>query len=190
MQAVADALGVSDAALYHHFRNREALVSAVVDATVRTAPFPEDRGQDWRAWMSEFAGVLRAVLVEHPGSAAFAAGSGPTSPEQMRLVARAIGVLARAGFEEREAAMIYSLVTTFVVSSVQLEERRALARTEQRDIPSRFSEALRHLEEEDRGSLPKVAEVWSSTSPDERFRFGLRAILNGLGGPERAPAGR
>jgi AcrR family transcriptional regulator len=103
MQAVADALGVSDAALYHHFRNREALVSAVVDATVRTAPFPEDRGQDWRAWMSEFAGVLRAVLVEHPGSAAFAAGSGPTSPEQMRLVARAIGVLARAGFEEREA---------------------------------------------------------------------------------------
>lgn len=181
MQAVADALGVSDAALYHHFRSREALISAVVDGTVLEAPFPEDRGQDWRSWMAEFAESMRRVLVEHPGSAGFAASSGPTSPEQVRLVARAIGVLTRSGFDEREAAMIYSLVTNYVVSSVQIEERRARAREEQRDIASRFAEALGGMPEEEVGALRKVAETWAGASAEERFRYGLDAILRGIG---------
>jgi TetR/AcrR family tetracycline transcriptional repressor len=180
MQAVADALGVSDAALYHHFRNREALISAMVDATVVEAPFPEDRGQDWRTWMADFAESMRRVLVAHPGSAGFAASSGPTSPEQVRLVARAIGVLTRSGFDEYEAAMIYSLVTNYVVSSVQIEERRARARMEQRDIASRFAEALDRMGEEELGALRKVSEAWTRASDDDRFRFGLNAILNGI----------
>jgi AcrR family transcriptional regulator len=190
MQAVADRLGVSDAALYHHFRNREALVSAVVDATVRSASFPEDRGQDWRAWLVEFAEALRSLLLEHPGSAGFAALSGPTSPEQVRLVARAIGLLTRSGFEETEAAMIYSLVTTYVVSSVQSEERRALARQEQRDIATRFSEALREMGEDVFESLRKVSETWARTSSDDRFRYGLNAIISGIGGPAHTPTDR
>jgi AcrR family transcriptional regulator len=33
MKGVADALGVSDAALYHHFPSRDALIAAVVDAS-------------------------------------------------------------------------------------------------------------------------------------------------------------
>ncbi len=181
MQAVADRLGVSDAALYHHFRNREALISAVVDVTVRNAPFPEPQGDDWRTWMADFAESLRRVLVEYPGSAGFAASSGPTSPEQVKLVARAVGVLTRSGFDEREAAMIYSLVTNYVISSVQIEERRSRAREEQSDIASRFAKALATMDEEDVGALHKVAETWASASAEERFRYGLNAILRGIG---------
>jgi AcrR family transcriptional regulator len=181
MQAVADALGVSDAALYHHFRSREALISAVVDVTVRDAPFPEDRGQDWRTWMAEFAESIRSVLVEHPGSAGFAAASGPTSPEQVKLVARAIGVLTRSGFDEYEAAMIYSLVTNYVVSSVQIEERRMRAREDHRDVASRFAQALTGVAADEVGVLRKVAETWVTASAEDRFRFGLNAILRGIG---------
>jgi AcrR family transcriptional regulator len=183
MQAVADELGVSDAALYHHFESRDALISAVVDANVRTAPFPEDRGQDWQAWMGEFAEALRTILTEHPGSARFAAVAGPTSPEQVRLVARAIGVLTRCGFDENEAAMIYSLVTNYVVSSVQIEERRALAQEDKRDISARFSEAVEQSGGKDSAALRKVAKAWAKISPDERFRYGLHAIINGIGHP-------
>ena len=183
MQAVADSLGVSDAALYHHFRNREALIAAVVDVTVRVAPFPEDRSGDWQAWMAEFAESLRKVLVAHPGSAGFAATSGPTSSEQIKLVARAAGVLTRSGFDEHEAAMIYSLVTNYVVSSVQIEERRSLAREEQWDIASRFAKALADMGEEEEGALRKVAETWASASAEDRFRYGLNAILRGIGCP-------
>ena len=114
MRAVADELGVSDAALYYHFESRDALISAVVDVNVQAAPFPKDRGQEWQSWMVEFAEALRRILAAHPGSARFAAMSGPVSSEQIRLVARAVGVLQRAGFDEYEAAMIYSLITNFV----------------------------------------------------------------------------
>ena len=181
MQAVADALGVSDAALYHHFRNREALIAALVEETVRDAPFPEDRGQGWRAWMAEFAESLRDVLADHPGSAGFAATSGPTNPEQIKLVSRAVGVLTRSGFDEREAAMIYSLVTSFVISSVQAEERRSQAREAHSDIASRFAEAIAGMREAEVGALRKVAETWADASGEDRFRYGLNAILRGVG---------
>jgi AcrR family transcriptional regulator len=187
MRAVADELGVSDAALYHHFGNREALISAVVDATVRFAPFPEDAGQDWRDWMVEFAEALRDILAAHPGSARFAAASGPTSPEQVNLVARAIGVLTRSGFDENEAAMVYSLVTNYVVSTVQIEEQRATARKEKRDIASRFSEVLQRIDREDSKLLRRVAAAWANASPEDRFRYGLSAIINGIARPPRGP---
>lgn len=180
MRAIAQRLGVSDAALYHHFPSRQALVAAVVDATVRGASFPKDRAQDWREWMTEFAGTLRALLLANPGSAAFAATSGPTSPEQVELVATAIGVFLRCGFSEAEAAMIYSLVTNFVISSVQIQERRVVAQQQKRDIPSRFAKALQALGEDRARSLRTVADTWANTTPDQHFEYGLSAILRGV----------
>ncbi|MCP5041432.1 MAG: hypothetical protein GY944_10435, partial [bacterium] len=102
-------------------------------------------------------------------------------PGQFELVAGAVGVLMQSGFDERVAAMIYSLVTNYVVSSVQIEERRSAAREEQRDIASRFAKALSDMDEEEVGTLRKVAETWADTSAEERFRYGLNAILTGIG---------
>jgi AcrR family transcriptional regulator len=189
MKAVADALGVSDAALYHHFPSRDALITAVVDASVRGAAFPEDRGQGWREWMTEFAGALRDLLLANPGAAAFGAVRGPTSPEQVELVARAVGVLRRSGFDAAEAAMIYSLVSSYVISSVHAEERRAAARTGGADIPERFAEALRALGEDDSRLLQQVARTWARTSPQERFRYGLGVILDGVAARAAPPPG-
>jgi AcrR family transcriptional regulator len=180
MKRVADALGVSDAALYHHFPSRAALVAAVVDASVRGAAFPEDRGQGWREWMTDFAGALRDLLLANPGAAAFGAVRGPTSPEQVELVARAVGVLRRSGFDATEAAMIYSLVSSYVISSVHAEERRAASSAAGADIPERFAEALRALGEDDSRLLQQVARTWSRTTPHERFRYGLDVILDGI----------
>lgn len=181
MQAVAKRLGVTDAALYHHFRSREELVRAVVDVMMGEAPFPTGPDRPWRDWLANLAASLRALLRAHPGAAAFAAASGPTSPEQMRLVARTIGVLMGAGFDARQAALVYSLVTNFVVSSVQIEERRTAARRARRDIPTRFARALReHLPGEETQQLHEVAKTWARTSPDEHFDFGLEALLDGL----------
>jgi AcrR family transcriptional regulator len=180
MKGVADALGVSDAALYHHFASRDALIAAVVDASVREATFPADRGQGWREWMTAFAGALRDLLLANPGSAAFGAVRGPTSPEQVELVARAIGVLRRSGFDASEAAMIYSLVSSYVISSVHAEERRAAVSAAGADIPARFAEALRALGKDDSRLLQQVARTWARTTPHERFRYGLDVILDGI----------
>jgi AcrR family transcriptional regulator len=180
MKGVARALGVSDAALYHHFASRDALVAAVVDEAVRGAAFPEDRGQRWREWLTEFAEALRELFLANPGSAEFGALRGPTSPEQVELVARAVGVLVRSGFDANEAAMIYSLLSSYVVTTVGAEERRAKARKEGQDIPARFAEALRTLGEDDSRLLRQVAEKWSRATPRERFRYGLEVILDGV----------
>jgi AcrR family transcriptional regulator len=180
MKALGAALGVSDAALYHYFPSRAALIAAVVDAGVRGAPFPQDRGQDWREWLREFAVVLRELLLANPGSTAFGASSGPTSPQQVALVARAIGVLTRAGFERSEAAMVYSLVSSFVISSVHMQELRAAARSAGSDIPARFARAVETLREDEARLLEQVVSTWLRATPEQHFRFGLEVILDGV----------
>jgi TetR/AcrR family tetracycline transcriptional repressor len=180
MKRLGAALGVSDAALYHYFPSRAALITAVVDAGVQAAPFPVDRGQSWREWIREFAVALRALLLANPGSAAFGTASGPTSPQQAALVARAIGVLTRSGFEPAKAAMVCSLVSGFVLNSVDMQERRAAARAAGSDIPTRFERALGTLPEEQARSLAEVASTWLRATPDQHFEFGLAAILEGI----------
>ena len=52
---------------------------------------------------------------------------------------------------------------------------------EKDEIASRFAEALLGMREEEVGALRKVAETWAGASAEERFRYGLNAILRGIG---------
>jgi AcrR family transcriptional regulator len=65
---LASKIGVSGAALYYHFENKDAIVIAVAERTLRRHGRGEEiegRG-DWRQWLPEQAQKLRDTLVEHP----------------------------------------------------------------------------------------------------------------------------
>ena len=67
MRAVADALGVTPMALYHHVKDKAELAALVVDAAIRNNPLPSSTG-DWRndllamaRWMRGSATTNRVV---------------------------------------------------------------------------------------------------------------------------------
>jgi AcrR family transcriptional regulator len=65
MRAVADALGVTPMALYHHVADKSALVGLVVEAVIQEQPLPPPTG-DWREDMWQLARWLREITTSHP----------------------------------------------------------------------------------------------------------------------------
>ena len=68
MRAVAEALGVTPMALYHHVEDKSALVALVVDHVIAEQPLPPPTG-DWREDLWEMTCWLRRTSVAHPAVA-------------------------------------------------------------------------------------------------------------------------
>jgi hypothetical protein len=45
---------------------------------------------------------------------------------------------------------------------------------------ARFSEAVRGIAQEDSTALRKVASAWAKRTPDERDRYGLEVLIQGI----------
>ena len=65
MRAVADALGVTPMALYHHVKDKAALASLVVDAAIRQHLLPPPIGA-WREDLWAMAKWIREGTLAHP----------------------------------------------------------------------------------------------------------------------------
>src|SRR3954469_17552760 len=61
LRAVADHLGVTVAALYHHVDGKDALLRLAADRSARRLTVPEDHGQHWAVWLLEWAAYNRAA---------------------------------------------------------------------------------------------------------------------------------
>lgn len=65
MRAVAEKLGVTPMALYHHVADKKALVSLVADEVVKEGPLPAPTG-DWLEDVWQIARWLREITHAHP----------------------------------------------------------------------------------------------------------------------------
>ena len=65
MRALADELGVSAAAVYHHVADKKALITLMVDAVVTEQVLPASTG-DWREDLWQMALAMREMTLRHP----------------------------------------------------------------------------------------------------------------------------
>src|ERR687891_1067629 len=65
MRAVAEALGVTPMALYHHVADKAALVSLVVDKVINEQPLPPPSGE-WQEELWQIACWFRHMASAHP----------------------------------------------------------------------------------------------------------------------------
>src|SRR5687768_9044404 len=67
LRAVAEHLGVSIAALYHHVSSKDDLMRLAAEYSVARVPRPEDRGQHWALWLAEWADYNLDAFLARPG---------------------------------------------------------------------------------------------------------------------------
>src|SRR4051812_38005569 len=111
MAAVADELGVTVAALYHHVDSKDDLLRLAADRSAGRLPLPEDHGQHWAVWLLEWAAYNRAAFV---ADAALLEQfiDGAISPDAIaRNTETFLSVLVRQGFTVEEAAESFELIS-------------------------------------------------------------------------------
>ncbi len=178
MRRLGSALGVEGMAIYHHFENREELLSAIGDRLLEPLHKLE-LGSDWREACRRFATALRDVAVAQPATFALLGLQPLDTPSSLRPVERLLGVLVAAGFGPPAALAIYR-------ATVSYARGYALAEATGFTVDAARPAGRRRLRALPRAEFPILAgkaREMSALDADSGYELGLRALLAGLADP-------
>jgi AcrR family transcriptional regulator len=113
MRAVADELGVTAMALYHHVPDKAALVALVVDAAIAEQPLPPPTGV-WRDDLWAVAKWMRQSSLDHPAIGKLRQNYRVWTPSVFPMTERWLSVWQQSGLPLEKA------VTAAVTSSMAI----------------------------------------------------------------------
>ncbi|MFI6574175.1 TetR/AcrR family transcriptional regulator [Nocardiopsis sp. NPDC050513] len=180
MRGLARRLGIEAMSLYHHFRNKEAILDGMVDLVFGEIALPSgDAG--WRTAMRRRAVSMRDALTRHPW--AISLMDSRTSPglATLRHHDAVIGCLRAGGFSISGAAHALSVLDGYVYGFTLQE--LSLPFTSSADLEDVAGSMLERIPG---GAFPHLAEMIADRAlrPGyayaEEFDVGLDLILDGL----------
>ncbi|GAA4915650.1 AcrR family transcriptional regulator [Nonomuraea thailandensis] len=124
MQGVADALGVTTAALYRHVTGRSELERLVGEAILGKLTLVDDPAEPTAAHLAGFAVQLRRFTLSHPGTAEYMQRLFPRGPSGLRLLEHQIIALGRRGYEPAAAVALSSAMATMAIGASVAEQWR------------------------------------------------------------------
>jgi AcrR family transcriptional regulator len=165
MRAVAEALGVTPMALYHHVADKEALAALVIDAASREIPFPSPIG-DWREDLLAMARWSRRATLSHPGVGRLRSAYGVWTPSILQMTEHWVGLWRQSGLALDAAVRAANISSAAIVGLVGNEAaRREMA------IPDAAMLA----------QLPNARLAFAAKhDPVEAFETAVRALIDGL----------
>jgi AcrR family transcriptional regulator len=188
MRALAARLGVVPGALYRHVRGKEELHDLILDAVLGEVDCRADPATPWAVRVAVLAGRLRAVLENHPGTAALLKTRDPLSPTSLDLAEAFLAPLLAAGLPGGEAALafrsVYDYTLGFALADPTSPAEQRLRDTATREKLRAFFRAL------PASRFPALAacgvHAWDGDR-DQRFTAGLETLLRGLQADMRSP---
>ncbi|MFE3449862.1 TetR/AcrR family transcriptional regulator [Nonomuraea sp. NPDC059194] len=126
IQGVADALGVTSAAIYRHVPSRSALDSLVGEAILAELTIVDDPAEPTATALVGFAAQLRRFTLAHPGTAQYLQRLFPRGPSGIRLLEEQIANLGRRGYDPAAATVLSSAIATIALGIAAAEEARAV----------------------------------------------------------------
>jgi AcrR family transcriptional regulator len=121
VQAVADELGVTRAAIYHYVDDVEELRRIAAYARMSDFAGLADEDRSWQAWLRDYARATRAWRIAHGDPYVQLSLTTPETHWFLVIVDRAIDILVNAGFPERRARFAFQFLVGVVWINVQDE---------------------------------------------------------------------
>lgn len=164
MRRLAAALGTGPATLYWHVRDKDELLLALLDDTLRPVTAPPEG--DWAQRLTVMLRQCRVALRARPTLVLVLWGSRwDLGPETMRVADELVGLVAASGLAAAEVADAYFALLNFTLGVVSTEARTP-GNTYRPD-----------------GRYPQLDAYGPGTDPermDARFDSGIRLIIAGI----------
>ncbi len=182
MRSLASKLGIQAASLYWHLRSKQELLSLLAEEICASMREPE-RTLPWLNQLEILGNEYRRVLLAHRDAARVLASSGgPSGPNRLRLTEIVLRTLLDAGFGHKDAVyagfLLNDYVTMFVLEETQYANAAAESASE--DTPSGVHNWVEALPPNEYPSVVALADYLLEADVDERFRFGIEILRNGL----------
>jgi len=158
MQDVASGLGVSTPALYHYFRNKDELLTALAHDHLQGVTILPRNGRPWQEWMRDACLAIYDVLATSPEVTKHTRIAEPTDT-QVQLMDEVLGILLDAGFTPENARRVYDLMLRYLF--------RAALQTD-----SNIGRVVKMRPDllDDHDGLPALSRVIAAGTPEENPR--------------------
>jgi AcrR family transcriptional regulator len=190
MRRLAQQLGVNPMSIYHHLRDKDAVLDAMLDAVVARIE-PPDVGGGWTEELRSLVMAARRAVLAHPWAARVLQQRETPTPAALRHVDRVLGILRGGGCSVALSHHALHLLGSRILGFSQdvfddSPDTRA-------DPAAMAAQAAAWAE-----ALPHVAELAGAVShqgglggcdDDAEFGFGLDLLLDGLERRRLADAG-
>jgi AcrR family transcriptional regulator len=185
VRGIAARVGVAPNAVYTYFRDRTAVVRALVDRLLGQVDHDvfADPGQPWRLRVESLALELRQQLAAHPGVVPLVLAGPLDGPHAMALHERLLELFADAELCDVEAAQASYLLVTYMVGSVALDvatvQRPGPLPPEQDRVAARRKAVASVSADCCPRTAAAAATVAAYVSTDQ-YLWGLRRLLDGI----------
>ena len=183
MRRLADEIGVTPMALYHHIPNKKELLDLAVNRVGIDVHIAHD-GRPWIDQIRDYATAWRDELHRYPGVAGYLLRQDAPPAMAWRVVDDAVSLLIQSGFDERNAARAYAALVNFVLARCDQEQIMAHhARGSEPWTEERVHEALG----EAHGNIDheRIWHYLSELSKDDHFSYALERLLVGIDAQRR-----
>jgi AcrR family transcriptional regulator len=178
---LAAEMGVSPMALYTPFRDKRALVEAIIDALIGELDLSALPKNGWRAWLSAFAHTARELFLRHPGFVRLLTDYPNAGPNALQVGESAYAILLREGIAPSVAVQGFWTIFTYIIGFVGLEGPRG--DTESSDPEESRRRRVHEYSALDSGQYPNtvaLAQHVADMVSKDQFTAGLNQILDGM----------
>lgn len=184
MRAIAQGLNTGPASIYVHVRSMAELHGHMLDLIVGGIPL--DRGaSEWDERVIHLLRDLSHQLLRYPDLARSALEVRPSGTNTLLFAETLMGLLAEGGIPPRERALGLDLLMLWTMGGAVEHAADARDTGGQADIIAAFESAVTN--EESYPNLYEVRDELFVGSEDDRFQWGVRALLTGIAaGAKRA----
>jgi AcrR family transcriptional regulator len=180
MRRLADLIGVTPMALYHHIPNKGVLLDLVVARVGADLRLAHD-GRPWIDQIRAYAHAWREELHRYPGVAGYLLRQPAPPSMSWRIIDDATSLMVESGFDERQATRAFAGLVSFVLARCDQEEVMA-GHAHDADDEDWTDDRIRALlpAAHDNLDLGRIAGYLQELSADEHFSYMLDRILVGI----------
>jgi AcrR family transcriptional regulator len=181
VRALARRAEVFPAVVYHHLGDLDAVRHVVADTVVGGIELPARPAapDQWREWLVEAAEQGYRTLSTYQGVYPFIARSGPSRPNQVRVIDTVMQVLLDAGLDDEDAAYCYNAFISHVGGTAEIAALFTLLVPDGDAVMADFEKRLRNVAALHPGmaaALPHFV-AWDH---ERAFRYTLDLLLDGI----------
>jgi AcrR family transcriptional regulator len=189
MRGVAERLGTGAASLYAHVSGKEELLELVFDELVGRVPLPEPDPARWREQILQMASDMRQILISHRDVALAGLGRIPSSPNVLKAAEVVTAVMRLGGLSDRVIALGLDQLMLYIEASAfedSLYDARGLTPDELAQYFDDVHTFYQRLPVDRFPVLASLADPMTGPDGEERFVFGMEAMLSGFEAMSRA----
>ncbi|WP_327142043.1 TetR/AcrR family transcriptional regulator C-terminal domain-containing protein [Nocardia sp. NBC_01327] len=176
MRKLGAELGVEAMTLYHYLPNKDALLDGLVERVLSDAAAFDTGDGPWTIALRDYARLLRAALLRHPGVLPLIATRPAVTPQTLRTAERGLEILCAAGFPVGSALSALNALTLFVIAHATAEVD--IAPVNAAEAPG-SADYIAELDPEQFPLLVRAAHTAEGTDDGARFDFAIEALITG-----------